>query len=57
MFNVPLQRQSQKTQALYQRYSKGIQKAGIACFSLEDASPIGRRRAAMGRADGAIGER
>ena len=37
MFNVPLQRQSRKTQALYQRYSKGIQKAGIACFSLEDA--------------------
>ena len=56
MFNVPLQRQSQKTQALYQRYSKGIRMARSA-IGYRTASPIGRRKAAIGRADGAIGER
>ena len=28
----------ERTKNLYQGYTKGIQKAGIACFSLEDAS-------------------
>ena len=38
MFNVPLHRQSQKTQPYTKGIAKLYKKQALACFSLEDAS-------------------